>query len=104
MVDSLNVEITVCLFQLFKRLKQEVPKYYHKVSGISGDCTLFDLGLSINDRKKLINEVNIIFHGAATVRFDEHIRVAMTINVLGTKELLKLAKEVVNLKVRFEQM
>jgi fatty acyl-CoA reductase len=63
---------------------------------------LFGLGLSITDRNKLINEVTVIFHGAATVRFDEHIRVAMNINVLGTRELLKLAKEVTNLKVRFE--
>lgn len=85
--------------RLFKRLKYEVPKYYHKVSGIAGDCSLPGLGLSVSSRNALINEVNIIFHGAATVRFDEHIRVAMNINVSGTKELLNLARKITNLKV-----
>jgi len=43
--------------------------------------------------------VNIIFHGAATVRFDEHIRVAMNINVFGTRELIMLARSITKLKV-----
>lgn len=43
-----------------------------------------------------------MFHGAATVRLDEHIREAININVLGTIEVVKLAKEVTNLKVRSE--
>ncbi|VVC44679.1 Hypothetical protein CINCED_3A006734 [Cinara cedri] len=85
--------------RLFKRLKYEVPKYYHKVSGIAGDCSLPGLGLSLSSRNKLINEVNIIFHGAATVRFDEHIRVAMSINVSGTREMINLARKITNLKV-----
>ncbi|CAH1708590.1 unnamed protein product [Aphis gossypii] len=85
--------------RLFKRLKHEVPKYYHKVSGVAGDCSLPGLGLSVSSRNTLINEVNIIFHGAATVRFDEHIRVAMNINVSGTRELISLARNITNLKV-----
>lgn len=66
---------------------------------MAGDCSLPDLGLSDNNQNTIINEVNIIFHGAATVRFDEHIRVAMNINVSGTKELLNLARKITNLKV-----
>lgn len=84
---------------MFKRLKHEVPKFYHKISVVAGDCSLPGLGLSVSSRNTLINEVNIIFHGAATVRFDEHIRIAMNINVLGTRELLNLAKKITNLKV-----
>ncbi|XP_025206497.1 fatty acyl-CoA reductase wat-like [Melanaphis sacchari] len=85
--------------RLFKRLKHEVPKYYHKVSGVAGDCALPGLGLSVSSRNKLINEVNIIFHGAATVRFDEHIRIAMNINVSGIRELISLARNITKLKV-----
>lgn len=85
---------------MFKRLKHEVPEYYNKVSVIAGDCSLPGLGLSIDSRNTLINEVNIIFHGAATVRFNEHIRIAITINVLGTKEIVNLAKQITNLKVK----
>lgn len=41
---------------------------------ISGDVTVQGLGISDNDREKLINEVNIIIHSAATVKFDEELR------------------------------
>lgn len=66
---------------------------------VDGDCSLPDLGLSNSNINTLINKVNIIFHGAATVRFNEHIRVAMNINVSGTREVVKLARKIINLKV-----
>lgn len=75
--------------------------YYRKVSVISGDCTLSDFGLSEDSRNTLINNVNIIFHLAATVRFNQHIREAMNINVSGTIEILNLARKITNLKVQF---
>lgn len=81
------------------RLKHERPKFHHKVSAIAGDASLPGLGMSQSDRVKLAEEVNIVFHAAATIRFDEHIRTAININVLGTREIIKLAKEMTNLKV-----
>lgn len=86
-------------FKLFLRIKHERPKFVHKISVVAGDVSLPGLGLSLNDREKLAKEVDIIFHGAATVKFDEHIRTAININVLGTREIIKLAKEMVRLKV-----
>nr|CAI5821299.1 unnamed protein product [Callosobruchus analis] len=41
------------------RLRNECPKFRHKVVGIAGDCSLPDLGLSIEDRKLLIDKVNV---------------------------------------------
>nr|XP_018907044.1 PREDICTED: putative fatty acyl-CoA reductase CG5065 [Bemisia tabaci] len=84
--------------RLFKRLKHEVPKYYHKVSVISGDCSLPGLGISQQDRDLITDEVDIIFHGAATVRFNEPLRQALAINVEGSRAILQLAKQVKNLK------
>ncbi|CAH0385202.1 unnamed protein product [Bemisia tabaci] len=84
--------------RLFKRLKHEVPKYHHKVSAIAGDCSLPSLGISQQDRDRLIEEVNIIFHGAATVRFNEPLKQALKINVEGTRSILQLAKQVKRLK------
>ena len=66
---------------------------------IEGDTGASDLGLSLNDRETLRNKVNIIFHCAATVRFDEKLRQAVNINVRGTKLMLLFAKEMKNLKV-----
>ncbi|XP_050422549.1 fatty acyl-CoA reductase wat-like [Adelges cooleyi] len=84
--------------RLFMRLKHERPKFYHKISAVAGDVSMPGLGLSASDRQKLADEVNIVFHAAATIRFDEHIRTAIDINVLGTREIIKLAKEMTNLK------
>jgi thioester reductase-like protein len=32
------------------------------------------MGISADDEKKLIENVNIVFHSAATVRFDEPLK------------------------------
>lgn len=57
------------------------------------------MGLNDEDREMLINNVNCVFHCAATVRFDEHIRTAVYTNVRSTQDLLLLAKKMQNLKV-----
>lgn len=43
--------------------------------------------------------MNIIIHSAATVRFDEHLGKAVHINIAALQYMLKLAKELKNLKV-----
>ncbi|XP_050453415.1 fatty acyl-CoA reductase wat-like [Cataglyphis hispanica] len=82
---------------VYDRLKEEQPNFGIKVIMIEGDVGKLDLGLSPENRK-LILDTNIIFHGAATVRFNETIRTAVNINVRGTKQMLLLAKEMPNFK------
>lgn len=67
---------------------------------IEGSLEQDNLGLSNDDRQKLVDEVDVIFHCAATVRFNEALIKALRVNVLGTKHIVKLAKEAKNLKVR----
>ncbi|XP_028039281.1 fatty acyl-CoA reductase wat-like [Bombyx mandarina] len=83
---------------LFQRAHNEKPKSVHKVVPIYGDMTLPGLGISDEDRKTLVSKVTIIINAAATVKFDEKLSIATAINVKGTKEVLKLAKECRNLK------
>ncbi|XP_073840124.1 waterproof [Musca autumnalis] len=83
---------------VFEKLKKITPNYREKITVISGDVSLPSLGISHEDRELLKEQVNIIIHGAATVRFDEKLKMAIGINVSGTKEILRLAKEVVHLK------
>lgn len=66
---------------------------------ISGDSGKPELGISSEDRETLTREVDFIFHGAATVKFDEKLRTAFNINIRGTKCVLDLARETTNLKV-----
>lgn len=45
-----------------------------------------------------MKQVNIVFHMAATVRFDEKLKVAMQINVQACKDVMQICSEMVNLK------
>jgi alcohol-forming fatty acyl-CoA reductase len=56
------------------------------------------LGLSLTDRQMLVTNVGIIFHAAATIKFDERLKLAVDINVHGTRDVLELAKETKILK------
>lgn len=59
---------------MFDKVREIDPKLLNKLIGISGDITEESLGISENDRKILSKEVSVIFHSAATVRFDEPLR------------------------------
>lgn len=78
---------------VFDRLRQLQPKFANKIIGIAGDCLLPDLGISQDDRHRLVTTVNIVFHVAATVRFDEKIKLALGINVAGTRKIMQLVRE-----------
>lgn len=73
-----------------------------KVSYIKGDVFLPDMGLSEADRQILINEVNFVFHMAATIRFDETLKKAVLLNTRGTKLVIELAKQMKNLMVSIQ--
>lgn len=89
---------------VFEKLKQENPKFRHKIVPLFGDCMLPGLGINNDDREILKKNVNIVFHVAATVRFDEKLRLALQVNVSATREIIFLAKEITNLKVRIRNI
>uniref|UniRef100_A0A8D9DWS6 Fatty acyl-CoA reductase n=1 Tax=Cacopsylla melanoneura TaxID=428564 RepID=A0A8D9DWS6_9HEMI len=84
--------------RVFLRLKTEVPNFRNKITIIPGDLMATDLGISSSDRATVVDNVNIVFHGAATVRFDEKFRIAAQINILGVRAMLEMAKEMKHLK------
>ncbi|XP_014218670.1 fatty acyl-CoA reductase wat-like [Copidosoma floridanum] len=83
---------------LYDRLKREQPRFTEHVVMVEGDTSQEDLGLSEKDRQVLVENTHVVFHGAATVRFDESLRRAIGINVRGTKLVLLFAKEMRRLK------
>lgn len=90
--------------QRFKNFLQEPlfdtvrsQKLLHKVHPIKGDIALPSLGLSPEDRKLLADKVNIVFHSAATVRFDEPLKKAVNLNTKGTDRVIELCKSMKNL-------
>ncbi|XP_045465464.1 uncharacterized protein LOC123674585 [Harmonia axyridis] len=85
---------------LFDSVRQKGgPDQLKKVIAIKGDVIKTGLDLCREDRTWLCEEVNVVFHCAATVRFDEPLRRAVLLNVRGTKQMLDLAKEMRKLQV-----
>ncbi|KYN29624.1 PREDICTED: putative fatty acyl-CoA reductase CG5065 [Trachymyrmex cornetzi] len=82
---------------LFQRIRNEKPHLFKKVIPMCGDVCLPNLGLTDQQRKLLINEVNIVFHFAATLRLEAKLKDAIEMNTTGTKKLLDLAKEMKHL-------
>ncbi|XP_063165445.1 fatty acyl-CoA reductase 2 [Candoia aspera] len=84
--------------KVFDRVREEWPSFHEKVKPISAELTQPNLAISSEDTKELLSEVNMIFHCAATVRFDEPLREALLLNVMGTQQLLALAHQMKTLE------
>ncbi|XP_017871912.1 PREDICTED: putative fatty acyl-CoA reductase CG5065 [Drosophila arizonae] len=83
--------------KLFDRLRREQPQTISKVVPIAGDCMKLGLGISETDLAKLTN-VNVVYHSAASVRFDDPLAKAILLNTRATHELVKLALQWKQLK------
>ncbi|XP_003402802.1 putative fatty acyl-CoA reductase CG5065 [Bombus terrestris] len=78
---------------IFDDIKSKHPSALSRVYPMKGDVNLPDLGLSREDRNLLVEKVNIVFHAAATVRFNEPLHVAVNVNTKGTARVIDLWNE-----------
>ncbi|XP_017848347.1 putative fatty acyl-CoA reductase CG5065 isoform X2 [Drosophila busckii] len=78
---------------IFSKLLEKNPEIINKVSVVKGDVLEPNLGLSQNDINTLASNVEIVFHCAANVRFDQPLRPMVNMNVVGTLKLLQLAEK-----------
>lgn len=72
---------------------------FKKVIPIAGDITIDKLGINEEMRKRLIEEVSIVFHGAATLKLESNLKDAVEMNTWGTWRVLELAKQMKKLEV-----
>nr|XP_033205679.1 fatty acyl-CoA reductase wat-like [Bombus vancouverensis nearcticus] len=84
---------------IFDTLRESNSNFMEKVELIYGDLQESDLGLSPEDRRRLLENVNIIIHNASNVRFDAKPSYIFRTNVIGTQKLLELATECSRLEV-----
>lgn len=66
---------------------------------MEGDIGLPGLGLSDVNKSILINEVSIVFNGAASLRLEADLKDAIRHNTTGTKYVLDVAMEMKKLVV-----
>ena len=74
----------------------------NKLVALEGDVSLPNFGLSTEDLQLLIDNVSIVFHSAATVRFDQDLKTAMEMNVEGPRSMLKICKQMKHLQVNLK--
>jgi fatty acyl-CoA reductase len=86
--------------QAFDILRENNPKFLNKIVLVEGDTSKINLGISAENRELLINKVSVIFHSAATVRFLDTLKNAVNTNLRALDELIKLSRELKDLKVR----
>lgn len=82
---------------MFEKLKETQPEAFKKIQPLEGDATELNLGLSDASMEKL-KSCSVIFHAAASVRFDDTLRSAILINTRGAREVCEIARKLTNLK------
>jgi fatty acyl-CoA reductase len=88
----------------FDRIRQNHPERLKKIMPLVGDITLENFGMTNEDLESFNNEVNFIFHSAASVKLNDPIKTAIFNNTLPTKRLIAMAKKVKNLDVSFTKV
>jgi fatty acyl-CoA reductase len=78
--------------EVFGRAKHEQPGCEKKVKPIVGDITLPRFGITDADMDTLVNNVTVIIHIAATVKFQEPLKTAALMNIKSVKEIIAIAK------------
>ncbi|CAL8242103.1 unnamed protein product [Merluccius merluccius] len=84
--------------KLFERVREEDPDFHQKIVGVSSELTQPGLALSSQDVEMLSACINIVFHCAATIRFDAPLKQALQLNVVATQQLLGLARKMQHLE------
>lgn len=88
------------VFQVFTKLLEERDQsVFQNIVVVAGDVGEDGLGLSEADKANVIENVNIVFHCAATLDFDTDLPTNVNINLLGTKRILELCAQLKSCRV-----
>jgi alcohol-forming fatty acyl-CoA reductase len=84
--------------KLFDVLREENPKALDKLIAIRGNVEAMGIGLTPESLEQL-RDVSVIFHSAASVRFDDMLQYAIILNTRGTREVIEFALKLKRLAV-----
>ena len=80
--------------RVFARVKQAHPDFARKIVGIPGDLQSDRLGISDENFEKIVSEVSVVLHMAATVNFTAPMKQAHALNIEGMRKVMELAKAI----------
>ncbi|KAJ1487483.1 male sterility protein-domain-containing protein [Baffinella frigidus] len=89
-----EIAASVC----FSRLREMWPAFSERLVPIAGDIGKPLLGMSEEDAALMRDSVSLVFHCAATVKFNEPLETAFRTNVDGTAHLIALCRGMRNLE------
>lgn len=89
----------VCASPVFQYLRKNQPDFLERVAIVAGDLEQPALGIESAVAERLKRCIHIVIHAAADVRFNEPLYDLIRCNLLGTRELLELAKQMKHLEV-----
>lgn len=82
---------------MFQRIMTEKPDVMSKITPVYGDISLANFGLNQKHLRKVVDETQIFFHLAASLKMTAPLKTNVKLNVVGTKNALELAKQMKNL-------
>lgn len=84
---------------VFDKVRKENPKVLEKLAAINGDLMISPFaGISDESIDALRENVNFMFHCAASVKFDEPLKTAIMMNTISTRNMLDLAETFIRLE------
>lgn len=91
-----NIQITLRKNNFFLSIQQIFNSHsmetLSKVVPVVGEIDAVNMGFDDETLKELRENVNIIFHVAATIKFNTHLRVAIRTNLTGTLRCIEFGK------------
>ena len=72
----------VC-FQCFDLLREEQPDFADKLHPIAGDLLEPDLAISTEDQTFLQENIDIVVHSAASIKFDDPLRYVLVLTTIA---------------------
>ncbi|XP_023220295.1 uncharacterized protein LOC111622181 [Centruroides sculpturatus] len=85
------------LQKIFENVLLNNPEITDKVKCIEGDLTCENLGISSCHMNLITKNVSVVFHLAASVKFDESFRDSFVNNVETTKNVVEICRRMKNL-------
>lgn len=92
--EKLNITQFFVFFSFIQLFKNHSQEAFKKIVPVVGELTAENLDFTPTVLHDITKNVNIIFHSAATIKFNSPLKIAIDINVLGTLRTIQLAKKI----------
>lgn len=85
--------------KIFEKIREKTTDVFAKLVFVPGDINEANIGLDEKYSRMLQETIDIVFHVAATVRFNEPLKDAANLNTFGTRRVMELCTKMKHLKV-----